>query len=31
VEEMHEEAHQQCYLANSVVTRLTTTPTFAIA
>ena len=31
VREMHEEAHQQCYLANSVTTRLTTTPTFDIA
>jgi organic hydroperoxide reductase OsmC/OhrA len=31
VEAMHEEAHQECYLANSVVTQLTTTPTFAIA
>jgi organic hydroperoxide reductase OsmC/OhrA len=31
VREMHEEAHRQCYLANSVTTRLTTTPTFDIA
>jgi organic hydroperoxide reductase OsmC/OhrA len=31
VRDMHEEAHQQCYLANSVTTRLTTTPTFDIA
>jgi organic hydroperoxide reductase OsmC/OhrA len=28
--EMHEEAHQECYLANSVTTRVTTEPTFEV-
>ena len=27
---MHEEAHGQCYIANSVTTRLTTIPTFEV-
>jgi organic hydroperoxide reductase OsmC/OhrA len=31
VREMHEEAHQQCYLANSVTTVVTTEPTFELA
>jgi organic hydroperoxide reductase OsmC/OhrA len=30
VREMHEEAHQECYLANSVTTRVTTEPTFEV-
>ena len=30
VREMHEEAHQECYLANSVSTLLTTEPTFEV-
>jgi organic hydroperoxide reductase OsmC/OhrA len=28
VREMHEEAHEECFLANSVTTRVTTTPSF---
>ncbi|MGH7569009.1 MAG: OsmC family protein [Gemmatimonadales bacterium] len=28
---MHEEAHRECFIANSVTTRLSTIPTFAIA
>jgi organic hydroperoxide reductase OsmC/OhrA len=31
VREMHEEAHRECYLANSVTTVVSTTPTFEIA
>jgi len=31
VREMHEEAHRECYLANSVMTRVTTSPTFEVA
>ena len=31
VRQMHEEAHQECYLANSVTTRVTTEPTFEVA
>lgn len=27
---MHEEAHDECYIANSVTTRLTTVPTFEV-
>jgi organic hydroperoxide reductase OsmC/OhrA len=30
VREMHEEAHHECYLANSVTTLLTTEPTFEV-
>ena len=30
VREMHEEAHRECYLANSVTTLVTTEPTFEI-
>jgi organic hydroperoxide reductase OsmC/OhrA len=29
--EMHEEAHRECYLANSVTTLVTADPTFAVA
>jgi organic hydroperoxide reductase OsmC/OhrA len=28
--QMHEDAHQECYLANSVTTRVTTEPTFEV-
>jgi organic hydroperoxide reductase OsmC/OhrA len=28
---MHEEAHGECYIANSVTTRLTTVPTFEVS
>lgn len=28
VQDMHEQAHHECFLANSVTTRLTVTPTF---
>jgi organic hydroperoxide reductase OsmC/OhrA len=31
VRAMHEEAHQECYLANSVTTLVTTEPTFEVA
>jgi organic hydroperoxide reductase OsmC/OhrA len=31
VREMHEEAHRECFIANSVTTRLETTPTFELA
>jgi organic hydroperoxide reductase OsmC/OhrA len=31
VHEMHEEAHRECYLANSVTTLVTAEPTFEIA
>jgi organic hydroperoxide reductase OsmC/OhrA len=31
VRDMHAEAHRECFIANSVTTRLTTTPTFEIA
>ena len=31
VREMHAEAHSECFIANSVTTRLTTNPTFEIA
>jgi organic hydroperoxide reductase OsmC/OhrA len=31
VREMHEEAHRECYLANSVTTLVTTEPTFEVA
>lgn len=28
IREMHEQAHEECYIANSVITKLTTVPTF---
>jgi organic hydroperoxide reductase OsmC/OhrA len=31
VREIHEEAHRECYLANSVTTVVTTSPTFEVA
>jgi organic hydroperoxide reductase OsmC/OhrA len=31
VREMHEKAHRECFIANSVTTRLETTPTFELA
>jgi organic hydroperoxide reductase OsmC/OhrA len=31
VREMHAEAHRECFIANSVTTRLTTDPTFEVA
>jgi organic hydroperoxide reductase OsmC/OhrA len=30
VREMHEEAHRECFLANSVTTQVTTTPSFGV-
>jgi organic hydroperoxide reductase OsmC/OhrA len=30
VRDMHAEAHRECFIANSVTTRLTTEPTFAV-
>jgi organic hydroperoxide reductase OsmC/OhrA len=30
VSEMHEEAHSECFIANSVITQLTTIPTFEV-
>jgi organic hydroperoxide reductase OsmC/OhrA len=31
VRDMHSEAHRECFIANSVTTRMTTNPTFEIA